>query len=222
MAWLASILVLAAGMVGGILLGGGSLRLGSMLHSMAHGDLRALRSELSGLALLAVLALIILARFHTVLPFPAELLEATGGFALGFAVAVPVLLGGFVVSAVLAYLIGMWVGRPVAPRLAGSSRLQKTERLVERAGARGLLPVRSLSARAVQPAVSRLGLAGVPLRRYVWTTARAAPRARAGDLHRLAAAVPQPHADPDLWAPLGAILLLVLAPNLVRLNRARI
>jgi hypothetical protein len=45
MAWLGSILVLAAVIVGGILLGGGSLRLGSMLHSMAHGDLSPSRRK---------------------------------------------------------------------------------------------------------------------------------------------------------------------------------
>jgi len=67
-----------------LVIGVGPSRLHRMVQALLCGDLNAMRSQLSGLGPRAVLALVALVLAHTVLPFPAELLAAAGGFALAF------------------------------------------------------------------------------------------------------------------------------------------
>jgi uncharacterized membrane protein YdjX (TVP38/TMEM64 family) len=216
------VLVLCVGasvalLVGLILIAGQSLKLGALLHSLFHGNLRALRLQLRTEGAWAAIALIVLVLTHTVLPFPAELLEAAGGFSLGVAVAVPLLLASFLLSAVLGYLIGLWLGRPFATALVGSRQLLKAEGVVERAGTRGLLVIRLFPLMPFSPLCIACGLARVPLRRYLWTTAMGmlpelvlvviiGSRLQAFSLE-----------DPQVWAPLiGVILLVLLGPTVMR------
>jgi uncharacterized membrane protein YdjX (TVP38/TMEM64 family) len=199
---------------------GGTLRLDAMFTSIGHGDLRALRSKLNGLGSLAILALITLVLAHTVLPFPAELLAAAGGFALGVAVALPVLLASFVVSATLAYFIGAWLGRPVAGAIVGPARLRRAQQLVERGGAPSLLAIRLFPLLPFSPVCIACGLARVPLRRYLWTTAL-------GMLPELALVSfigsrlnSFSLSSPSAWAPLaGVAALVVLGPVLLRISQ---
>ncbi len=165
-----------------------------MLIGLAHGDLRGLRSQLAAMGASAVLALIVLVLAHTVLPFPAEPLEAAAGFALGFAVALPVLLASFLASAILAYAIGAWIGRPLAGALVGSTRLQSAERLVARGGARGLFAMRLFPLVPFSPlwrGLRRDASADAPLR--MDDRARDAPVDGPRDVRRGAASILPPH-----------------------------
>lgn len=200
----------------------GSSRVLSMLASLLHGDFRRLRAELHALGVAAVVALVVLVLAHTVLPFPAEPLEAAAGFTLGLAAALPVLLVSFVVSALVAYGIGASAGRPVVGSLVGAGRLTQAESLVARGGARWLLALRLFPLVPFSPVCIACGLMRVPLRRYLWTTAL-------GILPEMAlvtfigAQLESFHlSDPRVWAPLiGVLPLVVLGPSLLRLGRAR-
>jgi uncharacterized membrane protein YdjX (TVP38/TMEM64 family) len=199
---------------------GGSAGLDAMLGSILHGNLDALRADLHALGARAALAVFVLVLAHTVLPFPAELLAASAGFALGPLVALPILVVSFLVSAFIAYLLGAWLGRPVLRRLLGAERLRRAEDYVERGGVRALLAVRLFPLVPFSPVCVACGLAGVPARRYLWTTA-------AGMLPQLAlvtvlGARLQSFSldDPMVWGPLAGLMALVVAgPQLIRRRR---
>ncbi len=193
----------------------------AMLGSIAHGNVHRLRLQLRGLGGLAVLALVALVLAHTFLPFPAEILAAAGGFALGAPVALPVLLFSFLVSALIAYSVGALAGRPAAARLAGQQRLETLERIVERGGARALLAVRLFPLMPFSPLCLACGVAAVPLWRYTWTSV-------VGMLPELALVTflgtrltSSPTSDPLFWTLSACLILLVLlGSRLVRSFRS--
>ena len=183
----------------------------TMFRAVLHGHVAALRSELHALGTArAALALVLLVLAHTALPFPAELLAAAGGFALGLGLALPLLMSSFLASALLAYLVGWRLGQPVAARLVGAERLERVEERVRGAGARPLLAVRLLPLVPFSPLCLACGITHVPVKRYLWTTL-------VGMLPELALVAflgtklraPQ-ITDPELWAPLAGLVLLVL------------
>jgi uncharacterized membrane protein YdjX (TVP38/TMEM64 family) len=200
-----------------VLTSGAAARLPAMFSALFHGDLVVLRHQLRSLGAAGVATLVVLVLAHTILPFPAEPLEAAAGFALGLAVALPVLEASLIVSAIFGYLIGARLGRPVARTLAGSARLDRAERLVARGGTRMLLGVRLIPLLPFTPVCVACGLTRVQLRRYTWTTA-------VGILPEMTLVVfigarlrSFSLSDPLIWVPLaGMFLLLVVGPTLLR------
>lgn len=200
--------------------GGGAQHLHRMLGSVAHADIKALRIQLRAMGALAALALIALVLAHTFLPFPAEILAAASGFALGVPLALAILLAGFVASALIAYFLGARLGRPVAATLVGGRRLDAAGRFVERGGPRALLAVRVFPLVPFSPICLACGMTRVPLRRYVWTTAL-------GMLPELALVTYLGSglgsfslANPGVWGPLlGVVVLMLAGPTLLRKGR---
>jgi uncharacterized membrane protein YdjX (TVP38/TMEM64 family) len=190
------------------------------LSDLAHGNLKALRVDLRSFGGWGAIVIFALVLAHTVLPFPAEILAVVSGFAFGFALALPLLEASFVISALLAYAIGRWAGRPLVFALIGGRYLGRGEVLVGRAGWRGLIAIRLFPLMPFSPVCLVCGLARVPSRRYLWTSA-------VGILPELAlvsflgARLQSPRlSDPTLWAPLAGLLLLVLvSPLMIRQGR---
>jgi uncharacterized membrane protein YdjX (TVP38/TMEM64 family) len=209
-------------LVGLLFASGAAARLPAMVSALIHGNLGSLREHLRALGAAGVAALVTLVLIHTVLPFPAEPLEAAAGFALGLAVALPVLELSFVISALLAYLIGARLGRPVARGVIGSRRLDRAEQVIDRGGARALLALRLFPLVPFSPVFIACGLGRVPVPRYTWTTA-------AGILPEMAAVTyigarlrSFSLTDPAIWVPLATVLILVvLGPGLLRSSRGR-
>ena len=162
--------ITVAEMAVAVVLAGSSLRLGAMLHAVEHGDLAALRTQMRAIGAAAALAVLVLALAHTVLPFPAEILSAAAGFALGVPLALAVLLVGLLVSAVITCLLGLHLGRPAAAARVGACRLARAERFVQRGGVRGWFVLRLSPLIPFSPVCLASGLVRVPLRRYLWTT----------------------------------------------------
>ena len=209
--------IAVAGVAVAVALLGGSLRLGAMLHAIEHGDLAALRTQLRASGTVAALAVLILALAHTVLPFPAEILSAAAGFALGVPLAVAILLVGLLISAVITYLLGLHLGRPAAMAMVGARRLEGAECFVQRGGVRALLVLRLFPLIPFSPVCLACGLVRVPLRRYLWTTAL-------GLLPELTLVTfigshlnDFSLARPVIWGPLAGLLaLVVLGPVMMR------
>ena len=214
---LSLVVVTMAGFAAIIVICGGIGRVGSLLTALEQHDLVSLRSQLHSLGDRAALALVVLVIIHTVIPFPAELVEAAGGFALGALTAIPLLLVSFLASSVFAYFLGLWVGRPVARGLVGAHRLGRAEHAVQSAGARGLLALRLFPLIPFSPLCFACGLARVPFRRYLWTTA-------VGILPELVLVAivgwrlqALDISDPATWAATcGICLLAVVAPTILR------
>ena len=175
-----------------------------------HGDLHGLRAELQGLGVAGAAVLVGLILIHAVVLFPAEIVNATAGLVFGFAVALPLVMGAWLASALLAYWLGVVAGRPLALRLAGERRVAVAEQAIERGGAPALLVSRLVPFVPYSLVGYLAGAARVPIWRYAWTSF-------VGILPITAAATYLGHAldhlsasDPLLWAAIAVFALLGL------------
>ena len=188
-----------------------------------HADVSALRSDLRDAGLAGILILFALIQVHAVVLFPSEVINATAGLVYGFTVAVPMLMGFWILSLLLAYWLGAHAGRPLAMSLAGESRVRSAERLLQRGGPHTLLLIRLIPLIPYSPVGYVAGAAHVPLWRYTWTSF-------VGILPITAAVTYLGHAlrtpsltDPLLWAAivLLAALLAATIPATRQLRRTR-
>jgi uncharacterized membrane protein YdjX (TVP38/TMEM64 family) len=174
-----------------------------------HGDVHGLRAQLKGLGVAGAAVLMGLILIHAVVLFPAEIVNATAGLVFGFAVALPLVMVAWLVSALIAYWLGVVAGRPLALRLAGEHRIAVAERVIERGGAPALLVSRLVPFVPYSLVGYLAGAARVPVWRYAWTSF-------VGILPITAAATYLGHAlddlsasDPLLWVALGVIVVLM-------------
>lgn len=161
---LASILILA-----GIVFAVPDLR-----HAVQHalsGDLGGLRREFRGLGAEGVALLLALMLAHAVLFYPTEIVTATAGFVYGFLPGMALALGGWLVSGLLAYLLGWAIGRPLIRTVFGEQRAEELERLVARGGATLLLALRLIPIVPFSLTGYLAGATRVRLWRFTWTTA---------------------------------------------------
>jgi uncharacterized membrane protein YdjX (TVP38/TMEM64 family) len=171
-----------------------------------HGNVHALRAQLKGLGAAGPLLVVGLILAHSVLFFPAEIVNATAGLVYGFAIAFPLVVVAWALSGLIAYALGVVAGRPLALRLMGEQRVARAERLIERGGVAALLLGRLIPFVPYSLVGYVAGAARVPLWRFVWTGA-------VGILPITAAATYLGHAlgdlsasDPLLWLALAVIL----------------
>lgn len=134
-----------------------------------NGDTEALRNQLDGAA--GVLTLLVLAMLHSVIFYPAEILDAAAGFVWGFWLGLLLVMIGWLLNAVLAWLIGKHAARPLLYRLVGHDRFIALEAAIERGGVTLLLLVRLIPIVPFSLFTMVAGAARVPLPRLLWTTA---------------------------------------------------
>jgi uncharacterized membrane protein YdjX (TVP38/TMEM64 family) len=178
------------------------------LGHVLHGDVDALKAQLSGLGVTGALIVVALILMHSVVFFPAEIVNATAGLAFGFWVAFPIVLVSWVLSGLIAYWLGTVAGRPLAVRLAGEQRVARAEQLIDRSGAPALLLSRLVPFVPFSLVGYLAGAARVPVWRYTWTTF-------VGVMPITAAATYLGHAldnlsasDPLLWVAIAVIVVL--------------
>jgi len=175
-----------------------------------HGDLNGLRDQLRSLGVAGAAVLVGLILIHSVVLFPAEIVNATAGLVYGFGIALPMVMAAWLVSGLIAYWLGMVAGRPLALKLAGEERVAVAERVIERGGAPALIVSRLIPFVPYSLVGYVAGAARVPLWRYAWTSV-------VGILPITAAATYLGHAlghlsasDPLLWAAIAVFALLGL------------
>ncbi|MCW3039305.1 MAG: hypothetical protein JWM31_1210 [Solirubrobacterales bacterium] len=135
-----------------------------------HGQGDALRAQLRDLGAAGVVVLLAVMLIHAVALFPSELVTATAGYVYGFLGALPIVVGGWLASALLTYWLGRHAGRPVLRKLAGGRRLERAEAAVARGGAGVLLAARLIPVVPYSLIGYVAGAARVPIGRFVWTT----------------------------------------------------
>ena len=86
-----------------------------------HGDFTGLRGYIRGLGTGGVALLLALMLTHAVIYYPTEMVTATAGFVYGWVGGLTLGLGGWLLSALLSYLIGRLVGGRLLQALAPSS-----------------------------------------------------------------------------------------------------
>ncbi len=136
-----------------------------------RGDTEELRSEVDSLGATGTLIVFALGLIHTVVFYPAEILDTAAGFAYGFWPGLALVMAAWLTSALIAYWIGAHAARPILYKLIGEDRFRRGERLVERGGLTFLLGIRLMPIVPFSAVCYVCGAAGVPLGRYMWTTA---------------------------------------------------
>lgn len=163
----------------GVTLGGLALLAGLVLaipdlraafDAAVHGDTAGVRSHIKGLGLAGPLLLLALALLHSVVFYPAEIVDAAAGFAYGFFGALALMMLGWLASGLFCFAVGHRVARPLLDRWFGTERFERTEAAIERGGATLLLAVRLLPIVPFSLVSYAAGAARVPLWRFTWTT----------------------------------------------------
>ena len=133
------------------------------------GDTESLREDLSEPA--GALIVLALALLHSVVWYPAEILDAAAGYVFGFWVATPLVMGGWLLNGFVCWLIGRNVARPLLIRWLGEERFGRYERAVARGGVTLLIGMRLVPVVPFSLFSYAAGSARVPLGRFLWTTA---------------------------------------------------
>ncbi len=209
---LASILILA-----GIAFAVPDLR-HAMLRALS-GDLGGLRLEFRDLGAEGVALLLALMLAHAVLFYPTEIVTATVGFVYGFLPGLALALGGWIVSGLLAYLLGWAIGRPLVRIVFDERRAVELERLVARGGATLLLALRLIPIMPFSLTGYLAGAARVRPWRYVWTTAVGYLPLTAIVVYLGSQAKSLSASDPRVWIAAAAISALLAAARFVSLRR---
>ena len=158
---------------GSILLGAGVVLAVPELHHAATlaltGDFTGLRNYVNGLGAGGLVLVLSLMLAHAVIFYPTEVITATGAFVFGFIPGLAIALVGWLASALVSYLLGIALGRPVLHAALGP-RFERLERLIQDGGVTLLLSARLIPIFPFSITGYAAGAARVNLWRFVWTT----------------------------------------------------
>ncbi|MGH2987411.1 MAG: TVP38/TMEM64 family protein [Solirubrobacterales bacterium] len=191
------------------------LRIG--IGNAVQGDTESLRTEIRDLHFGGVLIVFALALAHAVIWYPAEILDAAAGFVYGFWVAMPLIMAGWLLNAVVAYWIGRHAARPVLYRFVREDRFHRLERIAEEGGVALLLGMRLIPIIPFSLFSIVAGAAHVAMPRFLWTTAVGYIPITALFVYLGSQLEELSPTDPILW--IGAIVMIALLLLTRRLRR---
>lgn len=188
-----------------------------------HGETSEVRHQIKSLGAWGPVIIVGLGVIHSVVPYPAEIVNAAAGFAYGFFGGLGIVSIGWMISAIVCYWFGTGVARPLLDRWFGADRFTGYERMVAGGGVTLLIALRLLPIVPFSLVSAAMGAARVPFARYCWTTA-------VGFLPITALAVyfgtrleGISFTDPAvIGAIVGVIVLLLAAHLIIRRSSARV
>jgi uncharacterized membrane protein YdjX (TVP38/TMEM64 family) len=136
-----------------------------------RGDTAEVRQQVDDLGVAGPLIVLALALIHSVVFYPAEIVDAAAGFVYGFPGALALVMAGWLLNGLACYAVGHFVARPFLERWLGRRRFDRTEAAIERGGVTLLMAVRLIPILPFSLVSYAAGAARVPLWRFVWTTA---------------------------------------------------
>lgn len=134
------------------------------------GDTESLREDLRGLGLGGVMLVVGLAIAHSVIWYPAEILNAAAGFIYGFWPAFGLLMLAWLANGLICFYVGRHAARPALFKFLGEERSRRYERVIHGGGATLLLAMRLIPIVPFSFFSYVAGSAHVPTWRFVWTT----------------------------------------------------
>jgi len=155
-------------MLAGLVLAVPALR--EAVAAAVRGNTAEVRHQIDSLGIGGPLLIVALALIHTVVFYPAEIVDAAAGFAYGFFPALALVTVAWVLSGLVCYAVGHKVARPLLDRWLGIERFERTEAMIERGGITLLIAVRLIPIVPFSLVSYAAGAARVPLWRFVWTT----------------------------------------------------
>ena len=160
--------------IGIVLLAGLVVAIPALRHAAVaavHGETSEVRHQIKSLGVAGPLIIVGLGVIHSVVPYPAEIVNAAAGFAYGFFGGLGIVAVGWMLSALICYWFGTGVARPLLDRWFGAKRFEHFEGMVERGGVTLLIALRLLPIVPFSLISAAAGAARVPFGRYCWTTA---------------------------------------------------
>jgi uncharacterized membrane protein YdjX (TVP38/TMEM64 family) len=136
-----------------------------------RGDHDEVRVQIDRLGLAGPLLILALALLHSVVFYPAEIVDAAAGFAYGFFPALLLVMLGWLLNGLICWAIGHRIARPLLDRWFGADRFERVEGAIERGGPTLLLAMRLIPILPFSIVSYAAGAARVPAWRFVWTTA---------------------------------------------------
>jgi uncharacterized membrane protein YdjX (TVP38/TMEM64 family) len=135
-----------------------------------RGDTDEVRSRIDDLGVGGPLLILALTLIHTVVFYPAEIVDAAAGFAYGFFPALALVMFGWVLSGLICFAVGHSVARPLLDRWFGTGRFERAEAAIARGGVTLLIAMRLIPIVPFSLTSYAAGAARVPLWRFTWTT----------------------------------------------------
>ncbi|HST70576.1 MAG TPA: VTT domain-containing protein [Solirubrobacterales bacterium] len=135
-----------------------------------QGDHDEVREQIDQLGLGGPLLILALCILHSVVFYPAEIVDAAAGYAYGFFPALALVMAGWILNGLVCWAIGGSIARPLLDRWFGEERFERVERSIERGGPTLLMAMRLIPILPFSIVSYAAGAARVPLWRFVWTT----------------------------------------------------
>lgn len=187
-----------------------------------RGDTDEVRQQIDELGVAGPLLILALALIHTVVFYPAEILDAAAGFAYGFFPALALVMFGWLLSGMVCFAVGRSVARPLLDRWFGSERFERTEAAIERGGVTLLLAVRLIPIIPFSLVSYAAGAARVPVWRFIWTTTVAYLPLTALSVYFGTRLEGLSLTDPLVWGSAAALLALLLLGHRIARRSDRI
>jgi len=136
-----------------------------------QGDTEEVRREIDSLGAAGPFLILALCLIHSVVFYPAEIVDAAAGFVYGFFPALALVMAGWLLNGLICWAIGRSVARPLLDRWLGEERFERVEAMIERGGPTLLLALRLIPILPFSLVSYAAGAARVPGWRFLWTTA---------------------------------------------------
>jgi uncharacterized membrane protein YdjX (TVP38/TMEM64 family) len=183
-----------------------------------HGNFAGLRIYIKSLGAGGLALLIGLMLMHAVVYYPTELVSATTGFIYGWLPGLAIALGGWLLSALLSYLLGRLLAGPLLRSLLGG-RYDAFERAVERGGTGLLLSYRLIPIVPFSFMGYAAGAVGTNVWTFAWTSVVGYLPLTAAITYLGSQARSLSLSNPLVWVAIVLLLGLVVAAQAIERRR---
>jgi uncharacterized membrane protein YdjX (TVP38/TMEM64 family) len=183
-----------------------------------HGSFGGLRTYIRGLGVGGLGLLVALMLAHAVIFYPTEIVTATAAYVFGFLPGLGFVTGGWLASALLSYLLGRAIGRPLL-RAALGTRFDSLERTIKRGGIPLLLSGRLIPIVPFSLMGYAAGATHVRVWRFTWTTVVGFLPLTAAVAYLGSRAETLRAGDPAVWIAALVLVGLLVAARVVAVRR---
>jgi uncharacterized membrane protein YdjX (TVP38/TMEM64 family) len=184
-----------------------------------HGHFKALHHYVRSLGAGGVALLLGLMLAHAIIFYPSEIVTATAGYVYGFVPGLAFVVGGWLLAALLSYVLGRSVGRPLLRAILGA-RFTRLEHGMERGGIALLLSARLIPIVPFALIGYAAGATRVSVWRFSWTTVLGYLPLTTAVAYLGSRAQNLSVNDPIIWITAGGLIALLVAERVIRHRRA--
>jgi uncharacterized membrane protein YdjX (TVP38/TMEM64 family) len=183
-----------------------------------HGNFDGLRAYVHHLGVGGLALLLALMLAHAIIWYPTEIVTATAGFVYGFLPGLGLVTAGWVASALVSYVLGLVLGRPLLCKLLGH-RFTRLEHAVQRGGTSLLLSARLIPVVPFSLMGYVAGATRVRVWRFTWTTVVGYLPLTAAVAYLGSRAKTLSAGDPVVWLAALLVVVLLLLARRVNIHR---